>query len=123
MIAEIKKMAETEKVEWKEDEYQRSEKYIKLQIKALIARNVWEMQQYYEVTLKEDPTITKAIQVLKSNKQYKQLLQKNWYCLSFFIFKKKQGDLFKNKLYLWTRFLNILFGCQISIVKIFNKLK
>ena len=77
MIEEIKKMAEKEKVEWKEDEYQRSEKYIKLQIKALIARNVWEMQQYYEVTLKEDPTITKAIQVLKSNKQYKQLLKKN----------------------------------------------
>ena len=75
MIEEIKKQAEKEKIIWKEDEYKRSEKYIKLQIKALIARNVWEMQQYYEVTLKEDPTIKKAIEVIGSDKMYRRLLK------------------------------------------------
>lgn len=74
MIEEIKKMAENEKVFWNDTEYQRSEKYIKLQIKALIARNVWETQQYYEVTLKEDPTIKKALDVINSDKQYYKLL-------------------------------------------------
>ena len=74
MIEEIKKMAEKEKVKWNEEEYKRSEKYIKLQIKALIARNVWEMQQYYEVTLKEDPTIKKAIEVISNDKTFRKLL-------------------------------------------------
>ena len=75
MIDAIKKAAENEKVEWNEEEYLRSEKYIKLQIKALIARDVWEMQQYYEVTLKEDPVIDKALEVLSSDKEYKKLLR------------------------------------------------
>ena len=74
MIEEIKKLAEKEKVSWKEDEYRRSEKYIKLQVKALIARNVWETQQYYEVTLKEDPTIKKAIEVISHDRTYRKLL-------------------------------------------------
>ena len=74
MIGEIKKMAETEKVTWNEEEYRRSEKYIKLQVKALIARNIWEMQQYYEVTLKEDPTIKKALDVIGNDREYHKLL-------------------------------------------------
>ena len=74
MINDIKEIAKNEKVEWNEEQYHRSEKYIKLQIKALIARNIWEMQQYYEVTLTEDPTITKALEVIGNNKDYKKIL-------------------------------------------------
>jgi carboxyl-terminal processing protease len=74
MIDAIKELAANEKVEWNDEEFQRSEKYIRLQIKALIARNVWEMQQYYEVTLKEDPTIAKAVEVLSNEKQYRKLI-------------------------------------------------
>ena len=75
MIDEVKKIAGNEKVEWKDEEYQRSEKYIKLQIKALIARNVWEMQQYYEVTLKEDPTLKKAIEIISDDRTYRKMLK------------------------------------------------
>lgn len=75
MIEEMKTMAEKEKVTWNEEEYQRSEKYIKLQVKALIARNVWEMQQYYEVTLTEDPVITKALDVIGNERAYRSALK------------------------------------------------
>ncbi|MBR4391893.1 MAG: S41 family peptidase [Bacteroidales bacterium] len=75
MIDAVKKLAKNEKVEWNDEEYKRSEKYIKLQIKALIARNVWEMQQYYEVTLAEDPTIRKAIDIASSEKIYRSMLK------------------------------------------------
>ena len=75
MVNKMKEMAIQEKVKWNEEEYQRSEKYIKLQVKALIARNVWEMQQYYEVTLREDPVIAKAIQVLCNDREYRRLLK------------------------------------------------
>ena len=75
MINDFKAVAAQEKVEWNEEQYQRSEKYIKLQIKALIARNVWEMQQYYEVTLTEDPTIRKALDVIGNEKVYRAMLK------------------------------------------------
>ena len=75
MMEEVKAVAEKEKVTWNEEEYQRSEKYIKLQLKALIARNVWEMQQYYEVTLTEDPVIDKALEVILNDKVYKATLK------------------------------------------------
>ena len=75
MMEEVRAVAEKEKVTWNDEEYQRSEKYIKLQIKALIARNVWEMQQYYEVTLTEDPTIKKAMEVVGSDRAYKNALR------------------------------------------------
>ena len=74
MIEAIKAIAAQEKVDWNEEQYLRSEKYIKLQIKAMIARNVWEMQQYYEVTLPEDPTIRKALNVINDKKAYRALI-------------------------------------------------
>ena len=75
MMEEVKAMAEKEKVTWNDEEYHRSEKYIKLQIKALIARNVWDMQQYYEVTLTEDPVIEKALEVIQNDKVYRSSLK------------------------------------------------
>ena len=75
MMEEVKAVAEKEKVTWNEEEYQRSEKFIKLQVKALIARNVWEMQQYYEVTLTEDPVIDKALEVILNDKVYNATLK------------------------------------------------
>ena len=75
MIEAMKEMAKNEKVEWNEEQYQRSEKYIKLQTKALIARNVWELQQYYEVTLPEDRTIKRALEVIGSKREYNKLLR------------------------------------------------
>ncbi len=75
MVEALKAMAEKEKVAWNEEEYRRSEKYVKLQLKALIARNVWEMQQYYEVTLGEDPTIGKALEIIVNDKKYRAILK------------------------------------------------
>ncbi len=75
MIEDFKAVAEKEKVEWNEEQYQRSGKYVKLQIKALIARNVWDMQQYYEVTLTEDPIIKKALEIILNDKVYKATLR------------------------------------------------
>ena len=75
LIDQLKKVAEDNKVDWDEEEFLRSEKYIRLQIKALIARGVWDSQQYYQVTLTEDPTIEKAIEVLSNDKEYKKQLK------------------------------------------------
>ena len=75
LIAGLKKVGEENKVEWNEEEFARSEKFIRLQVKALIARNVYEMQQYYEVMLAEDNGVQKAIEILSNEKEYKRILK------------------------------------------------
>ena len=72
----MKKAAEEAKVEWNDEQYAHSEMFILLQIKALIARNVWETQQYYQVMASVDPGIQKAMEVLGDNKQYKNILKR-----------------------------------------------
>lgn len=74
MLANFRKIAEDKGVEWNEEHYQRSMPWILLQIKALIARNVWDIDKYYQVTLKEDKVIKKAIQVLGNKKEYNKIL-------------------------------------------------
>ena len=75
LVQGLKKAAEEAKVEWNDEQFAHSEKFILLQVKALIARNVWETQQYYEVMAKEDAGIKKALEILGSEKEYKRILK------------------------------------------------
>ena len=75
LIDGLKKAAEEAKVEWNDEQFAHSEKFILLQMKAMIARNVWETQQYYEVMAKEDPGIKKALEILGSDKEYNRILK------------------------------------------------
>ena len=75
LVDKLKKAAEEAKVEWNDEQFARSEKFILLQVKALIARNVWETQQYYQVMSSEDAGIRKAMEILGNEKQYKNILK------------------------------------------------
>jgi len=76
MLADFRKIAEEKDIEWNEEQYQRSKPWVMLQIKALIARNIWDIGKYYQVTLKEDNVVKKAIQVLENKKEYEKILGK-----------------------------------------------
>lgn len=71
----LKAVAEETKVEWNDEQFAHSEKFLLLQMKALIARNVWETQQYYQVMATVDPGIQKALEILGNEKQYKNILK------------------------------------------------
>lgn len=75
LINGLKAAGEEAKVEWNEEQFKHSEKFILLQIKALIARNVWETQQYYQVMASNDPGIQKAMEILGNEREYKRLLK------------------------------------------------
>lgn len=75
LVKGLKKVAEESKVEWNDEQYARSEKFLLLQIKALIARNVWDTGMYYQVMADTDPGIQKALEVLGNEKQYKSILK------------------------------------------------
>ena len=76
LIDGLKAAATEAKVEWDDEQFARSDRFILLQMKALIARNVWETQQYYQVMASVDPAVQKALEVLGSEKTYKNLLKR-----------------------------------------------
>lgn len=76
MIEDFKKFAEKEGVTWNEKQFERSEPLIKLQLKALIARNEWNMENYYQVVLQLDKAINKAMEILNDNNQYRSILKR-----------------------------------------------
>ena len=71
----LKAAAKEAKVDWDDEQFIRSEKFLLLQIKALIARNVWETQQYYQVMSSADTGIQKALEVLDNEREYKRILK------------------------------------------------
>ncbi len=75
LINGLKKAATEAKVEWDDEQFAHSEKFIFLQIKALIARNVWETQEYYRVMASEDTGVKKALEILGNDKEYKRILK------------------------------------------------
>ena len=62
LIAEGKK----EGVTFHEEQYKKSEPLIKLQLKALIARDLWDMNEYYHTINAINESVKKAIELLKN---------------------------------------------------------
>ena len=76
MMDDFKAMAEKNGVEWNDEQYLRSEKMIKLQMKALIARNEWDMAKYYKIVSREDRVINKALEILGDTNYYRGILKR-----------------------------------------------
>lgn len=76
MIDDFRKLAEEKGVKWNDEQYKRSEKMIKMQLKALIARNEWDMAKYYKIVSTEDKMINKAVEILNDTNQYRGVLKR-----------------------------------------------
>lgn len=76
IMNDFKQLAESESVEWNDEQYQRSEKMIKMQLKALIARNEWDMEKYYQIVMREDKVVNKAVEILNDTNQYREILKR-----------------------------------------------
>ncbi|MGM0497705.1 MAG: S41 family peptidase, partial [Bacteroidota bacterium] len=66
ILSDLYKYAEKEDLEPEEEEIESSEKDIKTILKALIARDLWDMNEYFQVVNKQDKEINRAIEVLKN---------------------------------------------------------
>lgn len=73
-FAEFLKIAEEEEVEVKSEELDPNIDFIKLQLKALIARSIFETGTYFEVLSTMDHEIEKALEVLEKDKMFSQLI-------------------------------------------------
>jgi carboxyl-terminal processing protease len=77
MMTDFLALAEKEQVEFDEALYQRSEDFIRMQIKALIARNLWDMEAYYQVVSEQDETILQALEILEKNDMFSEVIHPN----------------------------------------------
>ena len=64
-LADMLALADKEKVEFNEAQYTKSLPLIKAQLKALIARDLWDMNEYFQVMNATDHTVQQALKVLK----------------------------------------------------------
>ena len=65
LLQEVYSEGEKEKVKLKdEDERRNSEPLIKVQLKALIARDLWDMSEYYKIMNGVNHVVAKAVELL-----------------------------------------------------------
>lgn len=67
MLAEVRQMADTDDIEFNEEEFQRSEPLFKTVIKALIGRDVYENATYFKVYNQHDPIFKEAVRLIGSD--------------------------------------------------------
>ena len=64
MMQQLIAEGEKEGVKFDEEEYKKSESLIKLQLKALIARDLWDMNEYYHTINVVNESVNKALELL-----------------------------------------------------------
>jgi carboxyl-terminal processing protease len=73
-IEELKKAGEKNGVRFEQAQYDVSEPEIKRIMKALVARDLWDMNEYFMVINEDDYAIQRALEVLNTEGLYDQLL-------------------------------------------------
>ena len=75
MLADLLKMGEAEKVKYDEEQYRKSRNLIALQVKALVARDMFDTAAYFRIMNPENPSFVKAMAIIHDDAEYNRLLQ------------------------------------------------
>lgn len=67
-------MAEEEKVKWNEEEFERSQKLLFTQLKALIARDIYDSSAYFKIINDENEIFQEGLRIIKTPEKYNGLL-------------------------------------------------
>ena len=67
--------AEKEGLEYVEEDFEKSKDMIRLLTKAYIARDLWEVSEFFQIYNPVDPIFIKAIEVSQNEKLYEAKLQ------------------------------------------------
>ncbi|MDL2289876.1 S41 family peptidase [Paludibacteraceae bacterium OttesenSCG-928-F17] len=66
---------ENDKVPFNEEQYNTSKELIKIQLKSLIARDIWDTNEYYQIIDEENESLKRAVQILETKKEYEKILK------------------------------------------------
>jgi carboxyl-terminal processing protease len=75
MLNQLVIAADTAKIKFDSIQYAISKPLIKLQLKALVARDLWDMNEYYQIMDAENESLLKAIQILQTPGVYEKILK------------------------------------------------
>ena len=75
ILSELKEMAEAEKIAYKEEEYNQSLELIKLQTKALIARDLFDSSEYFQIINDVNESYQAAIRIINDTQGYNKILR------------------------------------------------
>jgi carboxyl-terminal processing protease len=74
MVKKLKDLAAEEKIEWNEQEFERSRPLIALQLKALIARDLYESSAFYRIINEENDIFQEGLRIITNDSRYEGLL-------------------------------------------------
>ena len=75
MLNELVAQGDKEGVEHTEKEYLAVKEHLKIHIKALIARDIWDGTEYYQVVNQKNNILDKALEILENSKEYDKYLK------------------------------------------------
>ena len=75
-LQELIQLGEQEQIPYEETEFIRSKSLIALQIKALIARDLFDMAQYFQIINEDNPSYLKALEIINDKETYNRLLKR-----------------------------------------------
>ena len=75
VLSQLISATEKEKIKVDSAQYAISKPLIKLQMKALVARDLWDMNEYYQIMDAENETLQKAIEIMQTPGAYEKILK------------------------------------------------
>ena len=75
ILKELISVAEEDKIEFDEEQFNKSKELISLQLKALVARDLFEMNEYFQIMNKKNDSYLKALQIINDDEQYNKILK------------------------------------------------
>ena len=73
-LQELIELGKGEKIEFNEEQYNRSKPLITLQIKALIARDLYDMAEYFQIINDDNPSFKEALRIINDEAVYNKEL-------------------------------------------------
>ena len=77
MMNGLVEAGKAEKVDYNEEEFEKSKDLIALQLKAVIARDLWSVSEYYQIINQSNELYLKAVELLQSPEAYRNGFKKN----------------------------------------------
>ncbi len=74
IVEKIKDKAQSENIEWKDEDFEKSKTIIFTQMKALIARDLYDTSAFYRIINDIDDIFSKGLEVITNDKLYYQLI-------------------------------------------------
>lgn len=74
MINRMKEMANGEKIEWNDDQFEKSKRFMSIQLKALMARDLYDSSAFYVIMNDENDIFKEGLRIIENQKVYDGLL-------------------------------------------------